>query len=217
MVGSFIGGHFRQGLNLKYQNALLGAIGLCATALGVAMFADHLSESSYPVLFIVSMAIGTLIGTFLDLDRRFSSLTQKRGGAALAQGLSTAILLFCIGTLSILGPVQSALYDNNTLLYTNATLDFITSIVLSCAYGMGIMWSALVLFTWQGSIYLISLYLGQYISDDFFNELSIVGGLLIVSSGLAILELKNLKTMNMLPALFVVPFLYAIARVLPLS
>ena len=212
VIGSLIGGYFRQGLNIKYQKALLGAIGLSATALGFAMFTYHLKDSLYPVLFIDSMALGTLLGTFLDLNEKFNRLIQNKSGNNLAQGLSTAILLFCIGTLSILGPVQSALYGNNTLLYTNATLDFITSIVLSCAYGFIIIWASLVLFIFQGSIFVVSLYLGQYISHDFFNELSIVGGLLIVSSGLSILELKDLKTMNMLPSLLVVPLLYALLK-----
>ena len=210
IIGSTIGGFTKKGLQEKYQTALFNAIGLCAFCLGISMFTNNLPNSKYPILFIIAMAIGTLIGTYFDLDGKFNRLTTKVGGESFAKGLSTAILLFCIGTLSILGPVQSALYGNNTLLYTNATLDFVTSIILSCAYGIGIMWSGLVLFLWQGSIFALSLFIGKYISTAFFCELSIVGGLLILSSGLSILKIKDLKTMNMLPALFVIPVIWLI-------
>lgn len=213
-VGSTIGGITKKGLKENYQTALFNAIGLCAFCLGISMFCNNLPNSKYPVLFIIAMAFGTLIGAYLDLDNKFNKLTSSVGGEGFAKGLSTAVLLFCIGSLSILGPVQSALYGDNTLLYTNATLDFVTSIILSCAYGLGIMWSAFVMFLWQGSIYLLSLYLGQYMSNAFFAELSIVGGLLILSSGLSILKIKDLKTMNMLPALFIIPIIWLILHFL---
>lgn len=209
-IGTTIGSITKKGLKKEHEEALFNAIGLCAFCLGISTFCSSITKSSYPVLFIISLAIGTLIGTILNLDEKFNNLTSKIGGEGLVKGLQTAILLFCIGTLSILGPVQSALYGNNTFLYTNATLDFVTSIILSCAYGFGIIYAAIVLFFWQGTIYLASLYLGQYISESFFNEISIVGGVLILSSGIAILKIKDTKTVNMLPALFVVPILWLI-------
>ena len=214
VIGSTIGGITKKGLKENYKSALFDAIGLCALCLGVSMFCNNLPNGKYPVLFIIAMALGTLIGTYFDIDGKFNKLTAKTGNEGFAKGLSTAILLFCIGSLSILGPVQSALYGDNTLLYTNATLDFITSIILSCAYGLGIMWSAVVLFLWQGSIYFLSLYLGQYMSNVFFAELSIVGGILILSSGLSILKIKDTKTMNMLPSLFIIPVIWLILHFL---
>lgn len=154
------------------------------------------------------MAIGTLLGAKFDLDGKFNHLTAKAGGEnsngetsgnGFAKGLSTAILLFCVGALSILGPVQSALYGDSTLLFTNATLDFVTSIVFACAYGIGIMWAALVLFIWQGSIYVFSLFMGKYMSDAFFCELSIVGGLLILASGFEYTENQRFKNNGYAP------------------
>lgn len=209
VLGSVIGSVTKKGIKEKYQTSLFNAVGLSATCLGISMFVNNLPDSRYPVLFILSMALGTLIGTYWDLDGKFNKLTSKAGDESFSKGLSTAILLFCIGTLSVLGPVQSALYGNNTLLYTNAALDFVSSIILSCAYGLGIIWSALVLFLWQGSIYLFALFAGNYVSTPFFTELSIIGGLLILSSGLSILKIKDLKTVNMFPSLFVVPVLWA--------
>lgn len=213
ITGVVIGSITKKSLKKEYEEALFNSIGLCAACLGIGTFCASAPNSKYPVLFIICLAIGTLIGTALNLDEKFNRLTSKIGGNDFAKGLSTAILLFCIGTLSILGPVQSALYHNNTFLYTNAALDFVTSIILSCAYGMGIMWAALVLFLWQGAIYAVSLFLGEYISQSFFNELSIVGGILILSSGLSILKIKDLKTMNMLPSLVVVLLLWIIINV----
>ncbi len=208
--GSLTGSVTKRGIKKEYEVALLNSIGLCACLLGISTFCSSISKSSYPVLFILSISIGTLIGTVFDIDNKFNKLTSKIGGSDLAKGLTTAILLFCIGTLSILGPVQSALYHNNTFLYTNAALDFVTSAILSCAYGFKIAYSAIALFIWQGSIYFISLYLGNIISDKFFFELSVVGGILILSSGLSILKIKDLKTLNMLPSLFVVPVFWAV-------
>lgn len=212
VIGTTIGSITKKGIKKEYEEALFNSIGLSALCLGIATFVSSYSKTDYPVLFIISLAIGTLIGTILNLDEKFAKLTSKIGGEGLIQGLQTAILLFCIGTLSILGPIQSALYNNNTFLFTNAGLDFITSTILSCAYGFGIIYSAVVLFLFQGSIYLIGLYLGEYISSAFFNEISIVGGILILSSGLSILKIKNAKTMNMLPSLFVTPVLWLIVR-----
>ena len=214
IAGCIFGAVTKKGLKDEYKTALFNSIGLCASCLGISVFVNNLPNSKYPVLFIISMAFGTLIGTVFDLDGKFDRITSKIGGEDFAKGLSTAILLFCIGTLSILGPVQSALYHDYTFLYTNAALDFVTSTILACAYGFGIAWSALVLFLWQGAIYCCSLYMGSFISQSFFCELSIVGGLLILSSGLSILKIKNLKTMNMLPAIFAVPFLWLIIHVL---
>ena len=87
-----------------------------------------MSDSRYPVLFIASLALGSLAGTLLDLDGRFQRMMASFHASQLGEGLSTAILLCCVGTMSILGPIESAIYGNNTYLYTNATLDFVTFI-----------------------------------------------------------------------------------------
>jgi len=156
------------------------------------------------VLFIASLALGSLIGTILKLDQRINNISAKASGdARLGQGIITGALLFCIGTLSILGPVQSALYDDHTFLFTNATLDFVTSMVLASTYGIGIMATAAILFCWQGSIYGLTMLVGDFITEPMMTELSIVGGALILSSGLAILGIKDCKTLNILPALIV--------------
>ena len=201
LMGSIIGSVFKKGIREKHQAALFNAMGLAAAGLGINSIVQNMPKSNYPVLFIVSLALGSLIGTSLELDSRFQKLADRFSVGQLSKGLSTGILLFCIGTLSILGPIQSALNGDNTYLFTNATLDLVTSMVLASTYGIGMVLTAPVLFCWQGSIYLLAKLLGPFMTTDMMTELSIVGGFLIASSGISILGIKDCKTMNMLPAL----------------
>ena len=204
LAGSLIGGLFRKVMNEKINEGLMAAMGMAAFGLGINAVVQNMPKSVYPVLFIVSLAIGCVIGTLLQLDRRVSALTERKNGdGRLGQGIVTGCLLFCIGTLSILGPVQSALYSDHTYLFTNASLDFVTSMVLASAYGPGIALCAAVLFLWQGSIYLLTKLLGGFITDTMMTELSVVGGFLIAMSGLSIMKLKDFHTLNYLPALLV--------------
>ncbi len=241
ITGSTVGALLKKGIKPQYSDALFTAMGLAATGLGINAVVQNMPKSVYPVLFIVSLAFGCLIGNVIDIDKRFQALTlrlqkPKRSAAGaggsgdaagavdvggssgdldladpvppvkenrLGEGLSTGILLYCIGTLSILGPIQSALYGDNTYLFTNATLDLVTSAVLASTYGIGMIFAAPVLFCWQGAIYLLAMLLGDFMSAELMTEISIVGGFLIVSSGISILKIKDIKTLNMLPALLV--------------
>lgn len=207
LTGSIIGSVFKKGIREKHQAALFNAMGLAAAGLGINSIVQNMPKSNYPVLFIVSLALGGLLGSILNLDERFQRLADRFSVGHLSKGLSTGILLFCIGTLSILGPIQSALYGDHTYLLTNATLDSVTSMVLASTYGIGMALTAIVLFCWQGSIYLLALALGSFMTPDMMTELSIVGGFLIFGSGLSILGIKDCKTMNMLPSL-VIPVLF---------
>lgn len=212
LAGSMLGSVLRKGVKEKYQNALYTAMGLAATALGINAVVSNMPKSNYPVLFIVSLAVGSLLGTILDLDGRFQGMVGKYSKSNLGQGLSTGILLYCIGTLSILGPVMSALYGDNTYLFTNATLDFVTSTVLASTYGIGMAFAAPVLFCWQGAIYLVAKNLsGSFFSDEMIAELCIVGGILIASSGIGILKIKDCKALNMLPSL-AIPILFFVVK-----
>ena len=226
LVGSLTGSLLKRGIKPQYQKVMFTAMGLASLSLGFNAVCRNMPQSHYPVLFVLSLAIGGLIGTILDLDGRFKRLIdrqKKKEGieepdkhkkiedSSLAQGLSTGILLFCIGTLSIVGPINSALLGDETFLFTNATLDLVTSAVLSATYGIGMALAAPVLFCWQGSIYLLARLCGNVISDALLCEMSIVGGTLIAASGLSILEIKDCKTLNLLPSLFV-PVLFFIGK-----
>ena len=214
LAGSIIGATLHKGIKEEYQQTMMNGLGLAALALGIGNFAKAMPNSQYPVLFIFSMAAGGLIGAILDLDTKFQNIAKKVSKGNLAQGLTTAILLFCVGTLSILGPIESALKGDNTLLFTNAMLDGVTSMVLASNFGIGIALSAGILFLWQGSIYMLAQYIGAFITQDLMTEISIVGGILIVSSALGIVNIKSIKTLNLLPALLIPAVYMAIVSVL---
>ena len=203
IAGSAAGSIMRRRIDSTIQTALFNAMGIVTLALGANMAVQNLPKSQYPVLFIVSIALGSVIGFKLDIAGKIERYAARHNASRLAEGLTTSCLLYCIGTLSIVGPVLSAVYGNNTYLYTNATLDLVSSAVFAATYGWGIMLGAVVLFCWQGSIYAVAYFLNSsdFIPETLMAELSIVGGLLLISSGLAILNIKDCKTVNMLPAL----------------
>ena len=213
VIGSAAGSIMRRRIDSTIQTALFNAMGIVTLALGANMAVQNLPKSQYPVLFIVSIALGSVIGFKLDIAGKIERYAARHNASRLAEGLTTSCLLYCIGTLSIVGPVLSAVYGNNTYLYTNATLDLVSSAVFAATYGWGIMLGAVVLFCWQGSIYAVAYFLNSsdFIPETLMAELSIVGGLLLISSGLAILNIKDCKTVNMLPAL-VFPVLFYIVK-----
>ena len=226
VVGTIVGSLLHRGIKEKYKTTLYDALGLASLAIGLNATITNFPKSQYPVLFIVSIAIGGVVGTALDINGRFHRLVDRHNTqhpttntqhptpntqhptpntphSTLADGLSTAILLYCIGPLSMLGPVISALKGDNTFLYTNATLDFISSTIFAATYGMGMVLAAPVLFCWQGMFWLVAHLSSTAVSEALMAELLIVGGLLITGSGLALLNLKDCKTLNLLPSLLV--------------
>ncbi len=253
LAGSTFGALVRTGIGEKYKKSLFDGLGLCCLVLGMNASLSNMAKSEYPVLFILSLAVGGLIGTRLDLSGRIDRLGAKvfsgprpkgekqspgevslpaqdalppgegLGGSAApggsVQGLVTGCLLYCIGTFSIVGPVLSALSPTagwswgepaNTFLYTNATLDLVSSAVLAASYGWVMLLAAPVLFCWQGLFYAIGYFCAGGMPEPMRVELSIVGGVLILSSGLSILGIKDCKTVNLLPSLLVPIVFYLI-------
>ena len=230
LVGSAFGALVRTGIGEKYKKVLFDGLGLCCLVLGMNASLPNMAKSEYPVLFIFSLAIGGLIGTKLNLAGRLNKLTDPprpslkgrkssplKGGEL--EGLFTGCLLYCIGTFSIVGPVLSALSPTagwawnepaNTFLYTNATLDFVSSAVLAASFGWIMLLAAPVLFCWQGMFYAIGYFCGDGMPEPMRVELSIVGGVLIISSGLSILGIKDCKTVNLLPSLLVPVVFYLV-------
>lgn len=217
LIGATCGSLFGEKISERFKQALFNGLGLCCLVLGANAALPNMQKSEIPVLFILSIAIGALIGTKLDLEGRIER--AAKGRKREVQGLMTGVLLFCIGTFAIVGPVQSALSPShgwdfnepaNTFLYTNATLDMVGSAVLAASYGRVMLLAAPILFCWQGSFYLLAYHFSTAMPEPMRNELSIVGGVLIVSSGLSMLGIKDCKTVNMLPALLVPVLFYII-------
>ena len=207
IAGTLIGALLNRGIKDRYKEVLYTGLGLASLAIGLNATISNLPKSQYPVLFIVALAVGGVVGTALDIDGRFKRVVNRRSksgaDAKLGDGLSTAILLYCIGPLSMLGPVIAALKDDHTFLFTNATLDFVSSTIFASTYGLGMVLAAPVLFLWQGMFYLIVHVSSTAISEALMAELLIVGGLMITGSGLGLLNLKDCKTLNLLPSLLV--------------
>ena len=214
VAGTFVGTWLNRGIKEKYKTALYDALGLASLAIGLNACIGNFSKSLYPVLFIVAMAIGTVVGTWLDIDGRFHRLVDRNsteGRGSLADGLSTATLLYCIGPLSMLGPVIAALKGDQTFLFTNATLDFVSSTIFASTYGIGMILAAPVLFLWQGMFYMVARLSSQAVSDALMAELLIVGGLMITASGINLLGIKKLKVLDILPSLLV-PILWFLIK-----
>lgn len=229
LAGSALGATLRQGLKERYRKVLFDALGLATIMLGVNATVGNLPKSEYPVLFILSLAIGGIIGTWWNLSGRLESYEKKRllkknpakneEKPSLVEGLTTGCLLYCIGTFAIVGPVLSALSPSqgwafsepgNTFLYTNATLDFVSSAVLSATYGYGMMLAAPILFCWQSIFYVIAYVFRDAMPEPMRTEISIVGGVLILCSGFSILNIKKIKTLDLLPSLLIPIIFYLI-------
>ena len=207
IAGTLVGALLNRGIKEKYKAVLYNGLGLASLAIGLNAAMSNMPKSRYPVLFILAISIG---GGGRHGPRHRWALpppagaeVAQGGGRSLADGLSTAILLYCIGPLSMLGPVISALNGDNTFLFTNATLDFVSSTVFASTYGLGMVLAAPVLFCWQGMFYLVAELSSQAVSDALMAELLIVGGLMITASGLSLLGIKECKTLNFLPSLLV--------------
>ena len=224
LIGSTFGALVRAGIGEKYKNVLFNGLGLCCLVLGANAALPNMAKSEYPVMFIISLAIGGIIGTKLDLAGRIDMLNAKLNAKSgkennALNGLVTGLLLYCIGTFSIVGPVLSALSPSqgwelgetaNTYLYTNATLDLVSSAVLAASFGWIMLLAAPVLFCWQGMFYAIAYFFGDGMPEPMRIELSIVGGVLILSSGISILGIKDCKTVNLLPSLLMPVIFYLV-------
>lgn len=211
IIGSAIGAIARKGIKEKYINVLNTAMGLAALVLGINVAMTNMANSKYPVLFIFCLSLGGLLGTVLKLDQRMESATRRMSTSNLVEGITTGVLLCCVGTLSMMGPVLSALYGDNTYLMTAATLNLVTMIVLASSYGFGTAATGIVIFVWQASIYGIAKVSQTFISEQLITEVSVVGGVLIAASGLGVLNIKDCKTINLLPAL-VMPMLFFLIK-----
>ena len=214
IIGSAIGALARKGISEKYIHVLNTAMGLAAMVLGINVAMVNMQKTEYPVLFIFCLSLGGLLGTILQLDQRMDRAMSKLSkGSNLSEGITTAVLLCCVGTLAIMGPVNSALYGDNTFLMTLATMNLVTMIVIASSYGFATALTAIIVFVWMSLIYVIAKMSKTFISEELITEISIVGGVLIAASGLGVLHIKDCKTINLLPAL-VIPMLFFMLKAL---
>lgn len=213
VVGALVGSLLNKGIEERYKERTMQGMGLVALSIGISNIVEGMSRITNPLIFIISIAIGAILGEWVDLEKRVEDINNKySGNKNPIQGIVIGVVLFCVGALSIVGPIESALKGNNTLLYTNAILDGITSVILSINYGMSIIVVAGILFLWQGSIYMGAGLIEHLLIGEVLNQLTLLGGIFILATGINILGLGKIKTLNLLPAL-IVPF---VAKILGL-
>ena len=209
VAGTALGLILKSGIRDNYRETIMNAIGLSVLLIGMigAIKTNNL------LLLIFSLAIGSAIGEALKIEDRLAGLgrlieskTSSTDGS-VAKAFVTASLVFCVGSMAIVGSIESGLTGNHQTLFAKAVLDGIVSIFLSSTLGFGVIFSAAAVFVYQGIITLLSSSLKAFLTDAMIQEISAVGGVLIMAIGLNMLNIKKIKVGNMLPAI-VLPFLY---------
>lgn len=206
IVGTLVGSLLNRGIDERYKERTMQGMGLVALSIGISNISKGMNLITNPVVFIIAIALGAIAGEWLDIEGKIENFNKRfERKKSPVQGIVTGIVLFCVGALSIVGPIESALRGDNSMLYANAVLDGITSVILSVNYGIYIGVVALVLFVWQGSIYMGATAIEHTLTPEVLNQLTLLGGIFVLATGINILGLGRIKTLNMLPALLV-PF-----------
>ena len=210
-AGGSIGIIFKKKLPQKAIDVVFQGIGLVTFGIGISMFL----KSDWLIVVVMAILAGAITGGLLQLDKRIESLSLrlknrfKKTGEHFSEGLITAFLLYCMGAMTILGAIDEGLGNGAELLFTKSILDGFASIALASALGVGVIFSIVPLFIYQGGITLLAFYLGSFFDMAIINELSATGGILLCGLGLNILKLTKIKVMDMLPALlFALIFAY---------
>ena len=218
ILGSLLGLLAHRGLKDNYKTVVMQAIGLAVLFIGaVTAIGGLLKPESEAILFIISLVIGGATGELLGLENKLEGLGRliqskmSRGQAAnegnIARGFVTASLIFCVGTMAIIGSLESGLKGNHNMLFAKSVLDGVTAMILSSTMGIGVIFSAAMVFLYQGAIVLFATALEPFLTVDMIREISIIGGILIFGIGLGMMEIKKIKTLNLLPAVLI-PVLY---------
>jgi uncharacterized protein len=205
LLGSSLGLLIRSRLPERYVGILFQALGLFTIFLGVKLAL----QTREMLVMVMSLALGAVLGEAGRLERRVDRLGewikarvgQKSG--RFGEGLATAFLLFGIGPMATLGPMQEGLGQGMELLLTKALLDGIASTALAAAFGAGVIFSVIPVGIYQGSITIFALGLKPWLTDPVIDELSAVGGVTLIGLGINLLEISKLRVMNLLPALVV--------------
>ncbi len=212
IIGSLIGLIFKKGISKRFTDAIMLGIGLCTIYIGIS----GTLKGENTLILILSMVLGAVMGTWLDIDKRINDLGDWIGkrfrkgdgnGPSIAEGFVTASLLFCIGAMTIVGSLNAGLAGDNEMLFTKSLLDLISSAILAVSLGAGVMFAAAFVFVFQGSIVLLAQSLQPILTDAAIAEITCAGSLMIVALGLNIIGITRIKVANYLPAIVVAPLL----------
>lgn len=209
IIGSIIGMLFKNGIPEKVSNTIMQGLGLCVVFIGIS----GAIGGKNVLLIIISMVIGGFIGELIDLDNLLQKLGDKiesrfrRKGIKVSEGFVTASLLFCVGSMAIVGALESGLQGNHEILYAKSMLDGVASIIFASSLGIGVLLSSVSVLIYQGAITITASLLKGVLIQSVITEMTAIGSLLIIGLGLNILNIAKIKVANLLPAVFI-PIIY---------
>ena len=209
IIGALIGILIRKGIKDKYKSIIMDGIGVSVVVIGImgGIKANNI------ILIIGSIVVGCIIGEMIDIDLKLEHLGIKmearfgKGDSNFSKGFVTASLVFCIGAMAIVGSLESGISGNHETLFAKSILDGISAIIFASTLGIGVAFSAIPVFIYQGGITLLANVMKDLLTPDVINEMSAVGGILILAIGINILGIKKIKVANMLPSIFI-PIIY---------
>ncbi len=214
IVGCLVGLIVKGRLTEKISTTIMNGLALCTLYIGIS----GALNGGDTLIMIISVAIGALIGEIIDIDKWLNKLgyyleskfkNKKESNISIAEGFITSSLLFCVGAMAIVGSLESGLRGNHDTLFTKSILDGISSIIFTSSLGIGVIFSAVTVFVYQGSITLGAGLLSGVLSTSVITNMSAVGGLLIIGLGLNMLGVTKIKIANLLPAIFL-PIIFQI-------
>ena len=214
IIGCLVGLIVKGRLTEKISTTIMNGIALCVLYIGIS----GALQGEDTLIMIISVALGALIGEIIDIDNGLNRLgyyleskfkNDKDSSISIAEGFITSSLLFCVGAMSIVGALESGLKGSYDTLFTKSILDGISAIIFTSSLGIGVIFSAVTVFLYQGSITLGAGLLSGVLSNSVIINMSAIGGLLIIGLGLNMLGITKIKIANLLPAIFL-PILFQI-------
>lgn len=211
IVGVLLG-RFLHNIPERMKETVMYGIGLAVTVIGIQMT----FESTQILIVIISIVIGAVLGEWMDLDAKINQLGQwiekklpaRKRGPGIAEGFVTATLIFVVGSMAIIGAIDSGLRNDHNVLFMKGIIDGFTSIILSSTLGIGVVFSAIPVFVYQSLITIFSTQISRFVPDDllsfFITELTATGGLMILAIGLNLIGLTKIRVANLIPGILVV-------------
>lgn len=207
IVGCLCGLIVKGRLTEKISTTIMNGLALCTLYIGIS----GALNGGDTLIMIISVAVGALIGEIIDIDKRLNNLgnyleskfnNKKENNISIAEGFITSSLLFCVGAMTIVGALESGLKGNHDTLFTKSVLDLVSSIIFTSSLGIGVIFSAITVFVYQGLITIGAGFLSGVLSDYVITNMSAVGGLLIIGLAFNMLGITKIKIANLLPAIF---------------
>lgn len=214
IVGSCIGLLFKKGIPERVSKAAMIGLGACTLYIGIS---GSLCGENVLIL-IAAVVLGGICGTLLNIDGAINALAQKvekkfkkdNKQTSIAEGLVSATLLFCVGSMTVTGSIQAGLTGDNSVLITKATLDLVSSMMLASSLGVGVLLSSVSVFIIQGGLVLLAGLISPFMSTGAINEMTCAGSLLIVMIGTNLMGITKIKVADYLPAILFAPVIYNI-------